>query len=300
MDLYQLKTLAEAANLGSLSQAAARRHVSQPAASAQIKAVESELGVRFFERKHTGLVLTPTGAVLLPEIRRLLDMADALVVHARQLQGGLSGTVKVAIVSPTVADTSLLRLGDIMKLMLARHPMLAIEVHNRNSRTVVAGVCSREFDAGIALGNRPIANVHRIPLAKLHYRLVAPGTWPHRIRRAGWAEIAASPWISAPKNGSHYQMASDLFRKHKFEPLKVIEADSEAVIASLITAGVGLGLMREDLAKQSAATGAIHVLERARPHTFLEFLYHAAREHDPAVRALIAAVRELWSIPANA
>jgi DNA-binding transcriptional LysR family regulator len=299
MDLYQLKTLAYAAELGSLSQAAARRHISQPAASAQIKSVELELGIRFFERKYTGLALTPAGAALLPEIHRLLDMADSLGVRARQLRGGVSGTVKVAIVSPTVADTSLLRLGDIMKLMLARHPMLAIEVHNRNSRAVVAGVCSREFDAGIALGNRPIANVRRIRLVKLHYRVVAPGTWPERIRGAGWAEITASPWISAPKNGSHHQMASDLFNKYKFEPVKVIEADSEAVIASLVTAGVGLGLMREDLALQSSATGAIHILEKGRTHTFLEFIHHVGREGDPAVRALAAAVRELWPQPSN-
>jgi DNA-binding transcriptional LysR family regulator len=295
MDLYQLKTLAAVAELGSLTQAAARLHVSQPAASAQIKAVETEFGIRLFERKYNGLTLTRTGAALLPEIHKLLDMADALSLHARRLRGRLSGTVKVAIVSPTIADTSLLRLGDIMKAMVTRHPMLAIEVHNRNSRSVVAGICSREFDAGIALGNRPIANVRRIRLRELRYRVAAPGTWPQRIRRATWTEIAASPWVSAPRNGSHFQMATDLFRKHRFEPVKVIEADSEAVIASLITAGVGLGLMREDLASHAESTGAIHVLDKGRPCTFLELLYHSTRERDPAVQALVQVVREIWS-----
>ncbi len=297
MDLYQLKTLAAAAELGSLTQAAARLNVSQPAASAQIKALEGEFGVRFFDRKPSGLALTPTGAALLPGIRQLLDAADALSLHARRLRGRLSGTVKVAIVSPTVADTSLLRLGEIMKVMVTRHPMLAIEVHNRNSRSVVAGICSREFDAGIALGNRPIAQVRRTPLRELCYRVVAPGTWPQRICQASWSEIAASPWVSAPRNGSHFQMATDLFRKHRFEPVKVIEADSEAVIASLITAGVGLGLMREDLAAQAQSAGAVHVLERGRPRTFLELLYHATRERDPAVAALVAVVREIWGGP---
>jgi DNA-binding transcriptional LysR family regulator len=297
MDLHQLKTLAAAAELGSLTQAAARLHLSQPAASAQIKALESEFGIKLFERRRSGLTLTPTGAALLPEIRRLLNAADALRLHARQLRGRLSGTVKVAIVSPTVADTSLLRLGEIMKAMVTRHPMLAIEVHNRNSRSIVAGICSREFDAGIALGNRPIPNVRRIPLRELHYRVVAPGTWPQEIRSASWTKIAASPWVSAPRNGSHFQMATDLFRKHHFEPVKVIEADSEAIIASLITAGVGLGLMREDLAWDAQAAGDIHVLNRGRPHTFLELVYHSTRERDPAVQALVAVVREVWCRP---
>jgi DNA-binding transcriptional LysR family regulator len=297
MDLYQLKTLAAVAELGSLTQAAARLNVSQPAASAQIKAVETEFGTRLFERKYNGLILTRTGAALLPEIHKLLDMADALRLHARRLRGRLSGTVKVAIVSPTVADTSLLRLGEIMKVMVTRHPMLAIEVHNRNSRSVVAGICNREFDAGIALGNRPIAKVRRIRLRELHYRIVAPGTWRRQIRRASWTEIAASPWVSAPRNGSHFQMATDLFRKHRFEPVKVIEADSEAVITSLITAGVGLGLMREDLATIAESTGAIHILDRGKPRTFLELLYHSTRERDPAVQALVGAVSGVWFGP---
>lgn len=295
MELYQLRTLAAVAELGSLTQAAERLHVSQPAASAQIKSIETEFGIRFFERHPSGLRLTNTGAALLPEIRKLLQMADTLALSARRLRGRLSGTVKVAIVSPTVADTSLLRLGDIMKVMVTRHPMLAIEVHNRNSRSVVAGISSREFDAGIALGNRPIPNVRRIHLRELHYRIVAPGTWPAQIRRARWTEIAASPWVSAPRNGSHFQMATDLFRKHRFEPIKVIEADSEAVIASLITAGVGLGLMREDLAKDAQAAGAIHVLNKGRPWTFLELLYHSSRERDPTVQAMIGVVKEVWS-----
>jgi DNA-binding transcriptional LysR family regulator len=120
-----------------LTQAAERLHVSQPAASAQIKAIEREFGIKFFERHPSGLRLTNTGAALLPEIRKLLHIADGLSLNARRLRGRLSGTVKVAIVSPTVADTSLLRLGDIMKAMVTRYPMLAIEVHNRNSRSIV-------------------------------------------------------------------------------------------------------------------------------------------------------------------
>jgi DNA-binding transcriptional LysR family regulator len=294
MELYQLKTLAAVAELGSLTRASTRLHVSQPAASAQIKALEKEFGIALFERKHDGLTLTRAGAALLPEIQKLLATAAGLALRAKGLRGRLTGTVKVALVSAAVADTSLLRLGDIMNLMVKRHPMLSIEVHNRNSRSVVAGICSGEFDAGIALGNRRIPNVRRIFLRELQYRVVAPGTWLKRARKATWKEIAASPWISAPKHGSHFQMATDLFRKHRFEPIKVIEADSESVITSLITAGIGLGLMREDLAMNAETSGAVLVLEKGRPRTFLQLLYHSTRDDDPAIRALLEVMREIW------
>jgi molybdate transport repressor ModE-like protein len=103
MDLYQLKTLAAVAELGSLTQACRRLHVSQPAASAQIKALEKEFGITLFERKHNGLTLTRAGAALLPDVSRLLETAANLALRAKGLRGRLSGTIKVAIVSPTVA-----------------------------------------------------------------------------------------------------------------------------------------------------------------------------------------------------
>jgi DNA-binding transcriptional LysR family regulator len=290
MELYQLRTFAAVAELGSLTQASERLHMSQPAASLQIKMLEEAFGVALFERKRSGLTLTRAGATLLPEIKKLLATASGLTVQAKRLRGQLSGTIRFA----TVLDASLLRLGEIMNLMVTRHPMLEIEVHHRNSRSIVRGISIGEIDVGIALGNRDIPNLRRIFLTELRYRVVAPGTWPERLRKAPWNEIASLPWISAPKNGSHYQMATDLFRKHHIEPAKVIEADSESVIASLVGAGVGLGLMREDLAMQAQDAGTVIVLDNGQPRTFLQLIHHNSRENDPAIQALLGVLRELW------
>lgn len=68
MDLHQLRLFAAVAELGNLTQAAERLHLSQPAASAKIKLLEVELGLSLFERKPSGLALTRVGASLLPKI----------------------------------------------------------------------------------------------------------------------------------------------------------------------------------------------------------------------------------------
>ena len=61
MELYQLRTFAMVADEGNLSRAAKRLHASQPAVSAQIKALEEELGVHLFLRTPKGMTLTADG-----------------------------------------------------------------------------------------------------------------------------------------------------------------------------------------------------------------------------------------------
>jgi DNA-binding transcriptional LysR family regulator len=62
--------------------------------------------------------------------------------------------------------------------------------------------------------------------------------------------------------------------------------------------------MRQDLAVNAETSGAVLVLDKGRPRTFLQLLYHSTREDDPAIRALLEVLREIWprdgSLRANA
>src|SRR5690349_4285723 len=65
MELYQLRSFAAIAETGQLTRAAEKLHVSQPALSAQLKALEEELEFALFERTSSGMTLTPAGKRLL-------------------------------------------------------------------------------------------------------------------------------------------------------------------------------------------------------------------------------------------
>lgn len=294
MELYQLRTFSAVAELGSLARAITRLHLSQPAASAHIKALEEEFGFPLFERKPSGLSLTRAGADLLPLAQRLLAAASALSSQAERLRGQVGGHLKLG----AFFDPSLLRLGELMNRLITRHPMLSIEIHHANSRAVLEGVTTGSLDAGIALGVGDVPGANALVLTKLHYRIVAPASWADDVKGAQWRDIAALPWISTPKGGSHFQMAESLFRRHRFTPQKVIEADSESIITSLVSANVGMALMREDLAAEAHAKGAAVMLKRGRAATLLRFIYLRSRENDPGILALLAVLEELW--PQNA
>ena len=76
MNLRQLQTLITIADAGGFARASGRLHLSQPAASRQIQALEAELGVRLFDRIGRRLQLTSEGEDILRRRRRLLQEAQ--------------------------------------------------------------------------------------------------------------------------------------------------------------------------------------------------------------------------------
>ena len=96
MELRHARTFVTVAELGTVSKAATRLRIAQPALSRHIGALERELGFKLFDRVGRGLVLTGEGEQLLSECRVLLSQADTLGDRAQQLRRGDSGVLKVA------------------------------------------------------------------------------------------------------------------------------------------------------------------------------------------------------------
>src|SRR5574340_539652 len=290
MELYQLRSFATIAELAHLTRAAERLHLSQPAVSAQIKALEDELAVVLFERHASGMTLTPAGRRLLPEAEAILAAAQALRGRASELRGEVAGRVRLG----TVADPAFLRLADVLRAALERFPLIEIDVHQEISGAAFAKVRDAELDAAFYYGDLTHAAVMSMPLVEFAYRIVAPAAWAERLSGAGWDAIASEPWVMTPAISTHRALATRLFAAHGSEPARHIEADHEAVIASLVTAGVGVALMREDLAESLAASGEIFVWGDQRLTTWLQFIHRRDRERDPPIHALRDVVREVW------
>jgi molybdenum-dependent DNA-binding transcriptional regulator ModE len=107
MELYQLKTFVAIAKEGSLTRAAERVFTSAPAVSAQLKALEDELGVKLFDRTPRGMVPTEAGHSLLDEAERTLASAMRMRSAAEQLRGAAQGVVRFG----TVVDPVSLQVG---------------------------------------------------------------------------------------------------------------------------------------------------------------------------------------------
>jgi DNA-binding transcriptional LysR family regulator len=297
MELYQLRSFAAVAEAGHLTRAAERLHVSQPAVSAQIKALEDELGVPLFERVSSGMMLTAAGRKLLPVAQSVLDAAQSLRMRAKALQGEVTGRARVG----TVSDPDFTRAGELLAGALAAHPLLEIEIHHEVSGNAFHKVRDGELDASFYYGSLAHPDVVGVPLTNYAYRIAGPAAWGDRLRHASWEEVVQMPWILAPRVSTLRSLVEQYFATRGSSPALRVEADNEAVMRSLAVAGGGMTLMREDLALQAAASGEVALWSKVRLPTTLQFLHLRRREDDPVIRALLDVLHGIWtSAPATA
>ena len=297
MELYQLKTFVAVAEEGHLTRAAERLHISQPAVSGQIKALEQEFDVRLFDRSPTGMALTVAGRELFSAAERVLTAAEEMKQTARRLTGEISGVLRIG----TVSNPASIRLGDLLAAAIERHPRLQLELQHEVSGAALEAVREGRLDASFYFGDAPGRDVFALKLREPVYCVAAPAAWADRIAAADWAEIAALPWILTPAISTHNRLVTGLFEEQGVEPPQSrVEADQESVIETLVVSGVGVSLLREELAQQRAAAGEICIWDKARLRTTLWFVCAAGREEDPLLKALFALLREVWQLPEHA
>src|SRR3954466_8373913 len=95
MNLTHLRTFVAVADAGGVSRAGDRINLSQPAVSRQVLALETEFGVRLFDRIARRIHLTSEGEDLLQRSRRLLADAVSLGERARALRSGKAGSLRI-------------------------------------------------------------------------------------------------------------------------------------------------------------------------------------------------------------
>src|SRR5215472_16081708 len=104
MTIEEIETFVAIAELGGFTRAGHRLHRTQPAISRRLGLLEHELGVPMFERIRGSARLTEAGRVFRPYAEAALAALKDGREAVRDLQGGMQGTISLALVG-TLADT---------------------------------------------------------------------------------------------------------------------------------------------------------------------------------------------------
>jgi len=293
MDLQQLRTFTTIAKEGSLSRASLSLCLSQPAISAQIKALEEELQLKLFNRSAKGMALTPAGQILLEDATKALLAANNVSTKAQTFRGsGIGGKFKLG----TISDPKILRLPEFFSVLVSRHSDLKLSLSQGISGDIIDKVISREMQAGYVIGNVEDPRLQSIETGPITLRIVAPVQWKKKIEHAGWEDIVELPWLSTPAKCSFRQIARRMFERNGVMPQTVIEADQETMLSDLVIQGIGLTLLREDVAIAAEQDEKIAIWSPGIEIDHLYFVYLREEEDTPLMQAIIAIVKEIWRL----
>ena len=295
MELYQLRTFVAIAQEGSLTRAAERVFTSPPAVSAQLKALEDELGVKLFERSARGMELTEPGRRLLDDAQRTLASATEMRSAAARLRGAAQGMLRMA----TVSDPVSLRLGEVLVRLAERHPQVGLQLQQLLSSAALAALKREELECAYVLSNHadePELDFQRLGTVGLVVALPPALAAAHAGLDA--AGVTGLPWVGTPPGCAVRQAQDQLFGLAGRDYRPGAMADREGLVLSMVASGMGAGIVREDLAEAAQRQGQVVIWPGWRSHTWLCWAaLPAARAGAaaPALAAVRAAVLEAWA-----
>ncbi|UQZ37089.1 LysR family transcriptional regulator [Paenibacillus sp. PK3_47] len=293
MELYQLKTFIEIARTGNLTEAAASLNTSQPAASAHLKALEGETGFPLFYRTPKGMILTEHGEELLVEARKISDAMGSYYRKVGVLQNRIMETVRIGVGS----EGKLMRISHLISLVGALLPQVELQFIHTKSEDFVRNLADSKIEAGFFYTDELDPGLEAVKLHSFRMAVVYPESWepPEELSES---YFAAKPWIWTTRGCFFYKMSNDYFLERNIVPNKVMYADDDALIGSLVRNEVGCALLPEPAALEFAEQNNLKIWKGIDLYVDLYFGYPKEKLNDPLLREIAAAVELMWREPA--
>lgn len=240
MDVSQIRTMFHVAETGSLSRAAERLRIAQPALSRQIRLLEEELGGSLFVRHGRGMSLTPLGeAVLAPAGEILARLAD--IRHlAEQTQTHHLGRVRFGMTS-TVAEVMAVPLA---REVTATEPRISLCLTSGFSGHLLDWLKREELDCCVSYQAELGGIVQAVPILEESLMLVgSSGQGLDRSTAVKFAEIPMRPLLlPSPLHGLR-RILDDIAFGVGAHLAPVLEVDSFNAMIDLVRDGVGMTIL---------------------------------------------------------
>ncbi|MDO4641041.1 MAG: LysR family transcriptional regulator [Neisseria sp.] len=296
MDINHLKSFVAVAHYGNLTQAAERLFLSQPAVSAQIKAIESHLGTPLFSRASNGMSLTRAGEIFLPEAEALLQHKHKLDAFAKTLAEHYTQDVQIGLIHPINSR----RVTRLTQFLNRAAPDIQLHIQYGMSGEILARIQSKQLHGGFFLGHAGTRSVRSIFLENIQYSLICPTADIEAIRSNLPKSLENHIWIEMSGVSASNKHLQQFWRVNRLSPKRQIICDYPQTIIDLVGDGVGIAMVPSHKAQSAVAAGKpITVIEEFRQSLPLNFIYLDEYERDPALSLIKQGVEAVWQLQAQ-
>jgi len=239
--VQQLRGFCYAAATGSVSNAAKRMGLSQPAVSQQIQSLESEMGVKLFDREGAKFKLTHDGRLLFEMGMPLIEQVEHLDAQFKLRRAEVDeGRIEIAAGWSTI----LYVLPKYVEAFHRAHPRIELRLHNVTGLEGMEQLRKGLVDFAVgALMHMP-ADIDFHPMVT--YDAVVITCMDHPLakkRKLTLEEIARYPLILPPHNLSTWNMIDSTFKKHGLTYEVAMEVGGWEVIKKYVELGLGISII---------------------------------------------------------
>ncbi|MBS0342140.1 MAG: LysR family transcriptional regulator [Proteobacteria bacterium] len=295
--LHHVALLHVVLNARTLTEAARRLNVSQPAVSKQIKQLQADLGFALFERDGHRLVPTFEARTMLEQFGRVNASLDVLNRLAGELRVARRGHLQVAAIHTVALNL----LPSALQAAIGKDRHLLCTVHTGNTAQVLEWVETQQVDLAVAMKVRDTSRLRYTPLMPVRLECVMPRSHPlARRRKLSSEDLADQPLIGIELPAMVWT-GSDATSWDEGLGAMRMRVDSAQVAYAMVEAGLGLAVL--DSLTASAATQRGALVRRAldRPQAGELGLYRPAfRPGAAAAEGLAAALHKQVGHGSNA
>lgn len=286
MDIANLRAFVEVAETRSFSTAALRLHLTQPAISKRIAALEEAYGARLFDRIGRAVDLTESGRALLPRARRILaDLEDS-----HRALSDLSGTVGGTLRLGTSHHIGLHRLPPTLRSFAARFADVTLDLHFMDSEAACHAVETGDLELAIVtLPPEQRASLDLLPVWDDPLIVVCAPEHPlAQRRRVQIGDLAAFPSILPASSTYTRQIAERVFRELGVELRSSLSTNYLETIKMLVSVGLGWSLLPLTMVDRQLHVLPVRGIQLRRT---LGVVCHRERTLSNAARAMVALLR---------
>jgi LysR family transcriptional regulator, hydrogen peroxide-inducible genes activator len=263
MNLRDLRYFVALADTRHFGKAAERSFVSQPTLSAQIKKLETYLGVQLIERQPRKVTLTEMGTRILPLARSILQESDEIVSLARNDHDPLSGKLKVALI-PTIGPYLLPLVARKLRKQL---PRLKVMLYEYQTQPLLEKLRAGDIDLGILALPVPLDGLEARALYDEDFTLAVPSNSPLAKRSNVKLDDLSGETLLLLEDGHCLRdQALDVCSRIDVKESEDYRATSLETLRQMVAAGLGITLLPKLATRGPFGSGqGLTVKEFSRP-----------------------------------
>ena len=266
MEIKHLRSFCAVADLLSFIKASRRLHISQPALSSQIQALEADVGVELFQRTRRSVKLTVPGESFLRDAEAILQMVDSARLRTQRIAAGEAGHLRIGF----VASAALEIVPSIVLAFRRSHPGVTLDLLNIRTTEQIELLEDRKLDAGFL--RLPAASRELIitPIHSESFVLVVPKGHPLARRKTFvLEELKHEPFVVYARRFApgFYDHWVQMFSAAGFSPTIVQETGEMETLLALVGAGVGVAIAPQGFARRRVRSFVVKALPPDAPQS---------------------------------